>query len=159
MRHHLVLGRAWLSLFMCVQPTHPQSMGMGTGLSDNTATLHPAPPSTAESVMSHRLCGADSPFVPRRLHLSSCQPPRSSQQDKPRPDHILTGGQFCSSWDPMQHDTGLTSNLEKTSGGRNEEQMPRQTKGRDGQHGRRVTEAAADWTRRVRRGGRTRGSC
>ena len=107
----------------------------------------------------HSLRLAASPLVPRRPHLSSRQPPRSSRQDKPRPDHILTGGQFCSGWDPMQHETGLASNLEKTSGCGNEKQMPRQTKGRDGQCGRRVTEPAADWTRRVRRGGRTGGSC
>lgn len=157
-RCHLVLGRVWLSLFTCVQPAQSQPTGTGTGLSDITP-LRPAPPPTAESVMSHSLCVAASPLVPRRPHLSSRQPPRSSRQDKPRPDHILRGGQFCSSWDPMQHETGLASNLEKTSGCRNEEQMPRQTKGRNGQCGRRVTEHAADWTRRVRRGGRTRGSC
>lgn len=156
---HLVLGRVWLSLFTCVQPAQPQPTDLGTGLSDITAPLRPAPPSTAESVMSHSLRVAASPLVPRRPHLSSRQPPRSSRQDKPRPDHILTGGQFCSGWDPMQHETGLASNLEKTSGCGNEKQMPRQTKGRDGQCGRRVTEPAADWTRRVRRGGRTRGSC
>lgn len=53
---HLVLGRVWLSLSTCVQPAQPQPTGPGTGLSDITATLRPAPPSTAESVMSHTAC-------------------------------------------------------------------------------------------------------
>lgn len=156
-RRHLVLGRAWLSLSCVCSPLtlSPWGRARSGGQHCYFFTL---PPPTAESVMSHGLCGADSPLFPGGPNCLLVSHLASSQQDKPRPDHILTEDSPAPAGTPCSMTPDWTSNLEKTSEAGMREQMPRQTKGRDGQHGRRVTEAAADWTRRVRRG-RTRGSC
>lgn len=69
---------------------------------DGDKSLHAAPPLRCWGSAGLEDCVPDSPLFPLRPHRLSCPPPPAYKQDKPRLDHILPGGQFCSSRDPVQ---------------------------------------------------------